>query len=330
MTGNSASHAPEICELHGKLFHSFPDIVFRQAEADQTAVMAFRLGDKEATLPLSRIGGEFGIKTGSPDAKMIELITTALEFVTCLRLGDRLPAEVVTGLASWTPKSEYRLLAEARLRMQLIAWLTPSAEQVEASGQTLLTLAEDPLIRAQAQEAMARAAKDLGFANAQEVLARMEDLATELSYLEHLRACFLDRLDAMDAKIGALAVRVRAGTGGYETVSQVRKLLAAAKRKIHGRFEDLDAQTGEIIAALRNLDQQRAFIRAGRDWLYRNFRGFEPYLDRFDQFDAQTDQDIPSLLNPLYHFLAPRFMPATEWLRILRPEPKVTARVMSW
>jgi len=324
------SNLPEICELHGKLFHSFPEIVFRRAEADQVAVMAFRLGDKEAALPLSRIGGEFGIKPDSPDAQMIELITVALDFVTSLHLGDRLPAEVVSGHASWFPKSEYRLLAEARLRMQLIAWLTPESEQVEASGKTLLALAEDPAIRAQAQDAMSRAAKDLGLTNAQEVLARMQDLAEELAYLEHLRARFLDRLDGMDNKISVLAQRVRAGTGGYDTISQVRKLLAVAKRKIHGRFEDLDAQTGEIIAALQNLDQQRAFIRAGRDWLYRNFRAFEPHLDRSERFDGQQETDLPSLLHPLYHFLAPRFMPAKEWLRHQRTEAKINARAMPW
>ena len=330
MDRNQTSDLPEYCVLQGKLFHSFPDVVFRQAEADQLAVMAFRMGDKEAALPLSRIGGEFGIKPGSADARMIELITQALDFVTALRPGDRLPAEVVSGQASWSPKQEYRLLAEARLRMQLIAWLTPESEQVEATGQTLLALAADPAIRSQAQDAMARAAQDLGLASAQEVLARMQDLADELSYLEHLRACFLERLDAMHAKICTLAQRLRAGNSGYETCSQVRKLLEVAKQRIHARFEDLDAQTGEIIAALRNLDQQRAFIRAGRDWLYRNFRAFEPHLDRAETIELLADHDLPSFLNPLYHFLAPRFMPATEWLRQLRPEPKITARAMSW
>jgi len=290
-------------------------------------VMVFRLGDKDAALPLARIAGEFGITAGSADAEMMQLIIMSLEFVTCLRLGDRLPSEVVSGEASWAPKNEYRRLAEARLRMQLIAWLTPESEQVEANGQTLLTLAEDPAIRTQAQDAMARAARDLGLTTAQEVLARMQDLADELSYLEHLRACFLDRLDGMDGKIGELAQRVRAGTGAYETMSQVRKLLSVARRQIHGRFEDLDAQTGEIIAALQNLDQQRRFIRAGRDWLYRSFRGFEPYLDRVE---GLAESELPSFLNPLYHFLAPRFMPATEWLRQQRREPKSIARIMSW
>ena len=323
------SENPTICELQSKLFHSFPDIIFRQSESGQTAVLTFRLGDKEAALPLSRIGREFGVHPGSADARMIELIIAALDFVTCLRPGDVLPAEVISGDASWTPSQDYKSLAEARLRMQLIAWLTPEAEQVAAAGKTLLALAEDPAIKAQAQEAMARAAKELGLDSPRDVLIRMQDLADELSYLEHLRACFLERLDLMVDRIATATHAVRAGTGIYETISQVRKLLHVAQRQIQSRFDDLDAQTGEIIPALHNLDQQRAFIRAGRDWLYRSYRGFEPLLDRADRFDM-SDPDLSSFLATLYHFLAPRFMPATEWLRRSRPEAKSTTRSMAW
>jgi len=328
--GNAATPSPETCRLEGKLFSSFPGIMFRHAEADQSAVMAFRMGEKEAALPLQRLGKEFAIAPGSADARMIGLIISALEFVSCLRLDDPLPAEVVSGEASWVPKEEYRLLAEARLQMQLIAWLTPQSERVEATGATLLALAEDPAIRAHAQEAMARAAADLGLNSARETLVRMKELADELAYLEHLRVCFLDRLAAAAAKLTLLARGVRAGTSTAESVSQVIKLMGAAQRKIQGRFDDLDAQTGEIIAALRNLDQQRTFIRAGRDFLYRSFRVFEPHLDRIERHPVDGEQELPALLAPLYHFLAPRFMPVTEWLRQDRSAPKISSRSMSW
>lgn len=329
VNGMHISPNPPTCELQGKLFHSFPDMVFRHAEGDHAAVLSFRLGDKEATLPLARIGKEFGVLPGTPDAAMIERIISALDFVPCLRLGDPLPAEVVSGDASWTPDKEFKLLAEARLRMQLIAWLTPESEQVEASGQTLLALAEDPAIRAQAHDAMARAARELGLGSPHDVVALMADLAEELSYLEHLRARFLQRLDLMADKIAIAARSVRAGMGGFETISQVRKLLLVAQRQIQSRFDDLDAQTGEIISALQNLDQQRAFIRAGRDWLYRSYRGFEVHLDRADGLEA-GEADLSGFLGPLYHFLAPRFMPATEWLRYQRPDAKNSSRSMAW
>jgi hypothetical protein len=53
-------------------------------------------------------------------------------------------------------------------------------------------------------------------------------------------------------------------------------------REIRRRFEDLDAQTGEVMSVLRHADSQRAFIRSNRDWLYRSLRAWEPILREWD------------------------------------------------
>jgi hypothetical protein len=304
--------------------------MFRLSDADQAPVLVIKLDDQEAALPLARIGREFGVVAGSGDAKMLELIVTSLEYVSCLRLGDELPAEVVSGQASWTPRGEFKRLAEARLRGQLIAWLTEGYDAEEADQSTLVAMADDPALRAQAQEAMGRAAAELGLTSVEDVLARVEDLAGELAYVEHLRACFLVRLEALPDKIMAVLPRWRADSGTSEAVTQVRKLLMVASRKSSSRFEDIDVQTGEIISSLRNLDLQRQFIRAGRDWLYRSFRGFEPLLDRFDRLDGKHEREARQALDALYQFLARRYMPMTEWLRQERAPYAPAVRAMGW
>ena len=69
-----------------------------------------------------------------------------------------------------------------------------------------------------------------------------------------------------------------------ETLTQVRRL-APRRCADQPRFEELDAQTGEVMAALRNVDSQRAFIRSNRDWLYRSQRAWEPILGEWERQD---------------------------------------------
>ena len=54
---------------------------------------------------------------------MLGLIAQSLDFVACLRIGDALPAEVLSGAASWEPDELHLQIANARLQWQLVAWL---------------------------------------------------------------------------------------------------------------------------------------------------------------------------------------------------------------
>ena len=70
----------------------------------------------------------------------------------------------------------------------------------------------------------------------------------------------------------------------------MRRLNLVALRRIGGRFEELDAQTGEVMAALRNLESQRTFIRSNRDWLYRTLRAWQPLLLEWDGLGFTFDE----------------------------------------
>ena len=104
-----------------------------------------------------------------------------------------------------------------------------------------------------------------------------------------------------------------------ETLTQVRRLTLAALSQISHRFDELDAQTGEVMAALRNADSQRTFIRSNRDWLYRTQRAWQSLLVEWDVAGIGFDEGILLLLNRSYQFLAPRYMPVTEWTSLSRP-----------
>lgn len=334
MTSDQRSFpAPEYCILQHRAFASFDDPLFRRADSDGAPVIVVKLGDTEATIPLRPLQRELAITDESDDGRMLALIAQALDFVSALRIGDELPAEVLTGQASWEPDAVHLEIARARLQWQLVAWLNSGtcAETPAPDRKVLLQVAEDPAHQAQVQQAFAKAADAFGLPARQAVVRSVEDLAQELAYIEAMRDRLLNRVKKMADKLNRMA-RTRHGDGSHlETLTQVRRLTLIALRQISHRFEELNVRT-EVISALCNIRSQRAFIRSNRDWLYRTQRAWHALLAEWEVAGIGLDQGILRLLNRSYQFLAPRFMPVTEWESPNRLGYRMTgpARKMVW
>ena len=315
---------PGICALQHRLFTQLDAPMFRRSEADNTAVLIVRLGEREAAIPLRALQNECGIEDDSPDGRMLGLIAESLDYVTGLRIGDNLPPEVCTGEASWQPDAVHLKIAATRLQLQLVHWLGAGsgAEQENLDADALLQAADDPALRQQVQTAFGQAAIALGLPDATGVIAGLEDLARELAYIEALRDRLLRRVRSVTLKLAPGTLSLRSDSSRMETLTQVRRLSSAALRQISARFDELDAQTGEVMSALRNADSQRTFIRSSRDWLYRSQRAWEPLLADWDRINDMTDEGFWPLLIRSYQFLAPRFMAVTEWTMVTRQAPR--------
>lgn len=315
----------ECCRLIHPAFAAFGPPTFRRAETDRTPVMVVSLGEREASLPLRALQREFGIPDDSDDGRMLGLIAEALDYVQQLSLGDMLPGEVLDGHASWEPGARHLRIAASRLQAQLIAWLTPRAglatEHGGAAtyGDALLHLDDDPATRAQIQAAFERAAIELGLEGPPQVVVRLEALAEELSYIEALRDRFAGRVQTLVRRVGELARGRSADMGRLETLTQVERLAVVGLRGIDDRLAEVDAQTEEVISALRNADSQRSFIRSNRDWLYRASLDWEPILAAWDSAGPVPDDALWALIARTYRFLARHFMPATAWPSALAP-----------
>ena len=296
--------------------------------------MVVKLGERDAAIPLRSLQREFGIPSDFDDGRMLGLIAQSLDFVTGLQLGDALPTEVLTGQASWEPDALHLQIAQARLQWQLVAWLNSGtgADAQNLDADFLLQVADDPARKQQVQQAFAKAAEILGLPSREAVIELVEDLAKELAYIEALRDRLLRRVNGMADKLNRMAQSYRGDVSHLETLTQVRRLTNAALKQITHQFEELDAQTGEVMAALRNTDSQRTFIRSNRDWLYRAQRAWQSLLKEWDVAGIGYDEGILLLLNRSYQFLAPRFMPVTEWTSSLRPAKsrKDATRQMVW
>lgn len=284
------------------------------------------LGDKTAALPLRSLQLELGIEETSTDGRMLALIARALQFVNDLRPGDALPAEVLGGAASWQPDEAHRQLAASRIKLQLAAWLADGTgtEWRDADSDVILATVDDPAMRQCIQQAFAEAARALSLPGLDAVVELVEDAARELAFVEALRARLLHRVEALSARVERLARGLRVDKTRLEVMSRVQKLTGTAAMRFRTSFEELDAQTGEVLAVLRNFESQRDFIRAHRDRLYGSLRAWEPLLADWDHAGADLDEKLWLLVGRTYRFLAPRYMPVQEW-RCLPQEPARSA-----
>ena len=327
---------PDHCVLEHQVFTTFAQALFRRAPSDGAPVMVIPMGAREAMLPLRGLQREFGIAEDSNDGRMLGLITASLDFVTGLHIGDPLPAEVLTGEASWEPSQQCRDLVNARLRLQLVGWLNsdiPGAGATE-NAEALLHRDNDPEFRRQVQAAFGRAATALGLPAPEAVVRLVGNLGEELAYIEALRGSLLQRVQALAERLVRQIHGLRGDRNRTEMLTQVQRLLKAATTQLAGKFDEVDAQTGDILSALRNTEQQQTFIRSHRDWLYRCQRAWDPVLREWAQAGAAAmGEGIWQLIATTYQFLAPRYMPVTEWQAynsISRQRTAPTAKVMKW
>ena len=322
---------PTHCLLGHRMFALFQQPLFRRSDADATPVMVVRMGEREAAMPLRSIQRELAIADDSADGQMLALIADALDFVPALRMGDKLPPEVLTGDASWDPEPQHVRRALTKLHLQLVAWLHGGAGVDHMDAAALARADDDPVLRQQIQEAFQRAAETLGLPSKEAVIAQLESLAGELGYIEALRDRLLDRVRALTSRIERMARASQADASQRGLLNRLAFLSGEALGQLNRRFEEQDAQVGEVMAVLRHLESHRGFIRSNRDWLYRSHMAWEPILAGWEKPADGLDEDRRSLLAQTYQFLARRFMPVTEWLKTNKSAKKADIGVrMLW
>ncbi len=307
----------ELCLLSHPFFKTLNIQMFRRAESDGTPVVVVEMGDREAAVPLRSLQREFCIDDASPDGRMLGLIAESLDFVPGLRLGEKLPSEVLSGDASWDPGDKHRRLAGNKLRMQLLAWIAPDRAATLTAETLTLALDDDASLRHVVQLAFDRAAEELGLPSSTDVLGLIATLGEDRAFIEALRDGLLRKVVMVATTLTELGRSQRIGTVRLEALRQASRLCDCAVQAISGRFEEIDAQTEEVMAALRNPASQRAFIRSNRDSLYRSQCAWGPILLAWGAAGPIASRALDEhgwrLITQTYQFLAPRYMAFKEW-----------------
>jgi hypothetical protein len=318
------------CQLSNRAFNVLPGVAFRRAESDGAKVMVVPLGERQAALPLRVLRHEFDIARDSEDDRMLSLIDAALDHVPGIALGEELPCEVVSGEASWRPEPHHLWLAAARLRAGLLAWLRPNAPMTDDPMAIMESLMSDPHLREQVQAAFEQAAHALMLPRPEDAVALVDKLARELSYIEALRDWLLGRTQAIVRRLATLPPQRGLDRQRSEMLQRVGLLATKALREMRDRFVVLDAQTGEVMAVLRNVEQQIVYIRQQRDALHTVLLEWNAVLTAWEKLPAGAGDSFWQVLGDTYHLLAQHHMPESAWRLSEAGLSAATSREMSW
>ncbi|CAA7626075.1 hypothetical protein [Magnetospirillum sp. SS-4] len=315
-----------------KFFSSFEDLYFRLTDSGEP-VAVLKLATNEAVLAMEGIKREFMLKEDSHDFRMLDKVAEGLQHVRGLRPGDMLPKEVTTREASWEPQDRHRRIAYQRLTMQLVTWLTGN-EHVISSVTELAQVAEDPQVKKNVQLAFSEAAEELGLGrdNRDEVVRYIETLAKELAYIEALRDTF-GEVQKIDEKLQGLRRIYGADRSMIETADQVARLSQRALKVLQDFFDQVDAQTGEILAMLKNIDNQIGYIRQVRDALHCRLLPWEDFIQVWKTVFIVRSDENTNRIRDIYQFLAPRYMQFNDWVLMTKrgvAKAKPLGGMMRW
>jgi hypothetical protein len=297
----------------------FEHVVFRAPEArfalasDGTPSMMLRLADLDAVVPIRSLSSEFALEE-SGDAQLLELVIAGLKYVRTIRPGDSIPRELLDGTASWTLEDRHLEIARGRLTLQISSWLT-GQEQVISDQMALLQLADDPVIKARVSEAFGDIAAKLGLPRdrKQEVIDKIDQIARELAYVEALRERYRSTILVVRDKVLTFMKLYRRDRSIEEELGRIENLLRRPVNEIGGTLDQVDAQCGEIIALLRNLDRQIAFIRESRDDLHQRMMLWDEIIAKWLPIVPERSTENEQAMKELYRFLARNFIIEKPW-----------------
>src|SRR5215472_18971208 len=122
---------------------TIPRAYFALAQDTRDPTYYVPLGDIQGVLSLPQLASGFDIAPGSSDAKLLEIVEKGLAYVKRIQPGDSIPRELLDGTASWAVEEKDRMLAESRMRVQLVTWLA-GKEVGSTDPAEILKLANDP------------------------------------------------------------------------------------------------------------------------------------------------------------------------------------------
>jgi hypothetical protein len=287
------------------------DVRFLVAADDQPS-MLMKLGDVDVAMTIKALRAEFKLDL-TADGDLLDQLVEGLRFVKVIRPGDSIPREILDGSASWSIEERHHDIAKGRITLQISTWLG-GEEQVISDENSLLQLAEDPAIKQRVQAAFAEIAVRLGLPRdrKQEVIDRIETLARELAYVEALRERF-GVIGKLRAKLMEFRTIYRRDRSIDEELQRIENLMRRPFAEIEAIFDQVDAQSGEIIAMLRNINNQIEFIRKSRDDLHVRMMLWDDVVVEWAGLKPERSLDNEAVLRSLYRFLARNFNIEKTW-----------------
>lgn len=301
--------------FENSFFNCFEEPYFRLNDLrGGEPVFVCKIGNDEMILPFKGIIQECNISDASPDGLMLHSVGQALRYVKAIRPGDELPPELFSDGVSWSVEPRHVALAHQKLSGQLLAWIFEGDANISTS-EMIERMATDESTKTKLNEAFGEAAKQLGIAEGgrEKVAEMLEELADDLAFIEALREKY-NAVDEIQRNLVAIQSHYKGERTTFNLARSVGQLHFKAVKEFRLMFTEVEAQTGEIIAALKNLGAQKRYIRKTRNKLHTRLMPWDDIIAAWNDFQVRKADSVAFLLRNLYQFLAPRYMPVDEWV----------------
>lgn len=301
-------------DFEHKVF-SLPSAFFCVEPNSKEPVLNILLGDLKAALTFVTLVESFQIEEGGHDWRLLEIVQEGLAYVKQIRPGEQIPGELLDGRASWSVEDRHRILAKGRLTMQIVSSFG-GAETIVSDADQLEQILDDPQTTTRMKAAFQQIAQRLGIqGNSEQYLSdRIDDLAQELSYIEALRDRFKD-IRKIDTKLGKLTQIYRTDRTLCAEINRMQGLIRKPVREYDMIFDQADAQTGDIVGALKDFHTTVQFIRKIRDEMRAKLLEWEDLLQAWDTTSMERSSQLEHLHKQTYRFLASRYIESKIWVK---------------
>lgn len=310
---DAASPIPEAVSFQNPFFTFCEEIAFERREGEEAPVMVVPMAEQSISMHFPGVIRELNLAETDHDYIMLEAISRSLDFVCMLRVGDPIPSEIRNGKASWQIYDRHITLARHRLMLKLLSWIN-GTDDIIADPNEIASILDDAENRKKIDKAFVSIAETLGYGKDQkeQVVSLVETLADELSYIEALREIY-GEVKTIVPTVNEIIKCSRFDDFTRESANSVKRLLHQALREYEQEFLQLDAQTGEIIAVLKNVNSQIQYIRQMRDDLARRLLAWSDIERKWRKLNIKERNGVEEALIETYRFLALRFLPAMSW-----------------
>ena len=280
---------------------------------ERTRSMFFyaKLGSLDIAISPAVLKSEFAIAEDSNDANLIQIAEKGLRYVNDIRSGDSIPCEI---LASWKVEEQHLMRARAKLLTQVAGWIDSDAKDFSVLEGLLAQGADALAAKEEIQNAFSAIAENLGIGKGrkQDVIDRVESFARELSYIEALRD-HMASVQSIQSKVNELSHTFRRDQSFTESLVRVSNLLKRPIGEFTDTFLQVDAQAGELLALLRNADQQTEYIRNARDDIHQQLMLWNEMLELWKGPPVKYGDPPEKPVRALYRFLATHYAAKVVW-----------------
>jgi len=317
MTTSDSAHNSEVSKVaagprnthfdfQSRVFQA-PGAHFELKGQPKKPMFAVDMGAGQGYISLKDLRHTFFIEPGSHDDRLIDRAEAGLHFVPDIRPGDEIPNEILDGTASWTVARKHKQIARDRLQVQLLSWMS-GKPIVYASPEDLKKIIADEANKKSLKDAFNKAAIALGIdpKESEKVLDRIETLAREICYIEALRDRARELLK-IRANIEVLLKVYSADQRVSADLGRIKLLMAKAIAETDQVFNNIDAETADVLSALMSIDDIIRSVRRARDDMHFILMEWDPVLAKWQKLEMVRSQEVDKALSATYQFLAKRF-----------------------